>query len=218
MKKTAWLLMIVGVVCLGYYGFQYVKSTQAVAEYNPSIDNQGKEDIQSPADNESKKNEKASHEKNDANETTEESDTKKKMSDDVEGHNEGDEVATLKIPKLNKQFTTFWGTGEETLGQGVGMYVSEWTVTPEYDGNVVLSGHRDTVFTGLGDLDDGDVLELEYDGKQYEYEIEKTWITDPDDRSVIVDKEDPTLTLTTCYPFDYLGDAPERYIVQAKLK
>lgn len=43
------------------------------------------------------------------------------------------------------------------------------------------------------------------------------WITHADDRTVIVKKEEPTLTLTTCYPFDYIGDAPDRYIIEAKL-
>lgn len=51
----------------------------------------------------------------------------------------------------------------------------------------------------------------------YTYEIQKMWITHADDRTVIVKKEEPTLTLTTCYPFDYIGDAPDRYIIEAKL-
>lgn len=216
MKKIAWLLIIVGVVCVGYYGFQYFESTQSVVKYNPSKGNKVEEIEHKHRDKEPIEKDEESSDKNES--PTKENEKQKIMSDEMSSHNEGDEVATLKIPKLNKQFTTYWGTREDTLGQGVGMYVSEWTVTPEYAGNVVLSGHRDTVFTGLGDLDDGDILELDYDGETYEYEIQKTWITDPDDRSVIVDKDDPTLTLTTCYPFDFIGDAPERYIVQAKLK
>jgi sortase A len=97
------------------------------------------------------------------------------------------------------------------------MYVSEWTNVPnDLGGHTVLSGHRDTVFTKLGDLEDGDALQVKYGGELFQYQIKKTWITDPDDRSVIVKKEDPTLTLTTCYPLQYLGSAPERYIVQAE--
>jgi len=45
-----------------------------------------------------------------------------------------------------------------------------------------------------------------------------TWITDPEDRSVIVDKDESMLTLTTCYPFDFIGNAPERYIIEAELE
>lgn len=62
-----------------------------------------------------------------------------------------------------------------------------------------------------------DKLEVHYEDKTYEYEITTTWITDADDRSVIVEKVDPTLTLTTYYPFNYIGYAPNRYIVQATL-
>ncbi|MFJ1118090.1 sortase domain-containing protein, partial [Bacillus thuringiensis] len=58
---------------------------------------------------------------------------------------------------------------------------------------------------------------LEYDNKTYTYEIQKTWITHADDRTVIIKKEEPILTLTTCYPFNYIGNAPDRYIIEAKL-
>ena len=130
----------------------------------------------------------------------------------------GTEIATLDIPKLNKRFTTYWGTDERTLHQGVGMYVSEWTTVPNREGgHTVLSGHRDTVFIGLDELEQGDILKLHYDGETFTYEINDTWITDADDRTVIVQKDEPTLTLTTCYPFDYIGYAPDRYIVQATL-
>lgn len=130
----------------------------------------------------------------------------------------GSEVATLDIPAMDKRFTTYWGADEQTLGQGVGMYVSEWTTVPNREGgHTVLSGHRDTVFIGLDELGQGDTLEVHYDGETFEYEINKTWITDAEDRTVIVEKEKPTLTLTTCYPFDYIGFAPDRYIVEATL-
>lgn len=130
----------------------------------------------------------------------------------------GSEVAMLDIPDIDKRFTTYWGADERTLNQGVGMYVSEWTTVPNHEGgHTVLSGHRDTVFTGLDELDQGDTLEVHYDGETFTYEINKTWITDADDRTVIVEKDEPTLTLTTCYPFDYIGFAPDRYIVEATL-
>lgn len=99
------------------------------------------------------------------------------------------------------------------------MYVIEWTTVPNLDhGHTVLSGHRDTVFTKLGDLEEGDALTVQYGDQEYRYRIKKTWITDPDDRTVIVKKDKPTLTLTTCYPFHYVGPAPDRYIVQAELE
>lgn len=114
-------------------------------------------------------------------------------------------------------YETFWGADPEVLRQGVGMYVSEWTTTPEEKRHTVLSGHRETVFTELGDVKKGDSIFVEYDGKRYEYKVEKMWVTDADDRSVIVEKDEATLTLSTCYPLDFIGDAPDRYIIQSKL-
>src|SRR5699024_6676637 len=168
--------------------------------------------------------EEATEENNDNNEQEENEEEKtqeekeKIMSDELKRHNVGEDVATLKIPKLDKQFTTYWGTDEDTLKQGVGMYVSEWTVTPAEIGNVVLSGHRDTVLTGREELEDGGEIEVVDQGERYEYRVRKSWIRDSEDRSVIVDKDGSMLTLTTCYPFDFVGNAPERYIIEAVLE
>lgn len=93
------------------------------------------------------------------------------------------------------------------------MYVSELTTIPGGHGHTVLSGHRDTVFTRLGELEKQDLLLLEYEEKLYIYEITDIWITNAEDRSVIVEKDKSVLTLTTCYPFDFVGNASDRYIV-----
>lgn len=129
----------------------------------------------------------------------------------------GESVANLVIPKLNQSYEVYWGTDDDTLAKGVGMYVSEWTVTPDKEGHTVLSGHRDSVFRPLGDLESGDQIYVTYRGIDYEYIINKIWITDANDRTVIVEKDEATLTVTTCYPFYYIGSAPDRYIIQASL-
>ncbi len=130
----------------------------------------------------------------------------------------GKKVAKLNIPKIASSFDVFWNTDESTLDKGVGMYVSEWTTIPnDIGGHTVLSGHRDTVFTELGELKQGDTMTVEYEGESFTYKIKDIWITDANDRTVIVKKEKPTLTLTTCYPFDFIGSAPDRYIIQAEL-
>ncbi|MDQ0221455.1 class D sortase [Peribacillus cavernae] len=128
----------------------------------------------------------------------------------------GENVATLIIPALKQKYSVYWGTDEDSLQKGVGIYVSDITTAPNSNGHTVLSGHRDTVFTGLGELEKGDILAVEYDNKQYIYHIKDIWITDKDDRTVITKKDESTLTLTTCYPFNYVGAAPDRYIIQAK--
>ncbi|MED4284917.1 class D sortase [Priestia megaterium] len=132
-------------------------------------------------------------------------------------YNKGQKVANLVIPKLELKYSVYWGTDADTLKRGVGMFVSDLTTTPSGKGHTVLSGHRDTVFTRLGELKTGDKLIVEFDNKLYEYQIKKIWITHKEDRTVIVSKDKPTLTLTTCYPFDMIGKAPDRYIIQAEM-
>lgn len=130
---------------------------------------------------------------------------------------EGEKIAQLVLPSIDLAFDVYWGTNETSLAKGVGMYDSKWTTTPNEGGHTLLSGHRDTVFRPVGDLNIGDFIYINYDGLDYEYEVFDIWITDKDDRTVIVEKSEPTLTLSTCYPFYFIGNAPDRYIIQAKL-
>jgi sortase A len=132
-------------------------------------------------------------------------------------HNEGEKVAFLLVPKIEQKFSVYWGADKETLKRGVGMYVSPFTTAPDGGGHTVLSGHRDTVFYRLKELKESETLKLEYKDSIYTYKISKIWITDSEDQTVIVEKQTPTLTITTCYPFYYVGNAPKRYIVQADL-
>lgn len=130
----------------------------------------------------------------------------------------GQKVGKLIVPTLNKSYSLYWGTNPSALSQGVGMYVSRWTTVPNAKrGHTVLSGHRDTVFTELGELKKGDIFWVTFDDQKRKYRIGDIWITDADDRTVITKKKKPTLTLTTCYPFQYIGNAPKRYIVQSTL-
>ncbi|ADH98143.1 class D sortase [Salisediminibacterium selenitireducens] len=136
---------------------------------------------------------------------------------EMEDMEKGDEVALLRIPALNKEYLTYWGTEDDALDRGVGMHESQWTTTPDEMGHTLLSGHRDTVFRELGDLEIGDEMIVLFDGITYTYTIDDIWITSADDQSVVVEKEEATLTLSTCYPFHLLGAAPDRYIIQASL-
>ncbi|HDR4483487.1 TPA: class D sortase [Bacillus cereus] len=132
-------------------------------------------------------------------------------------HKDGERIAYMVIPKIKRKYSIYWGADDKTLKKGVGMLVSDNTTTPSGNGHTVLSGHRDTVFTDLGELKENDYILVEYDNKVYVYQINKHWITDADDLTVIVPKPTSTLTLTTCYPFKYIGDAPERYIIESSL-
>jgi sortase A len=136
---------------------------------------------------------------------------------DYDEYDKGDEAGVLLIPDIDMKYPVYWGTDDDTLSQGVGYHEGDFTTPPDGKRHTVLSGHRDTVFSELGDLEDGTKMYMQFEGVQYEYEIQKTWITDAEDRTVIVDKDDPTLTLTTCYPFSFIGPAPDRYIIEAPL-
>lgn len=129
----------------------------------------------------------------------------------------GDEMGWLLIPSLNLKYPLFWGTDDETLTQGVGYHAGNYTTPPDGLRHTVLSGHRDTVFRELGELKEGTKMYIQFEEMQYEYEIKRTWVTDAEDRTVIIKKEEPVLTLTTCYPFRFIGPAPDRYIIEAPL-
>lgn len=128
-----------------------------------------------------------------------------------------DVIGIISIPRLNKELPIIAGTDDEQLKRGVGHFIG--SKFPGQDGQIVLSGHRDTVFTGLGDLIEGDEIILKMEYGTYTYYLQRTYIVDADDLTVIdptIDEE--VLTLTTCYPFRYVGDAPERYIIDAVRK
>jgi sortase A len=127
----------------------------------------------------------------------------------------GEEVGELYIPKLDATLTIYEGTNEDELDKGVGHYAD--SVLPGENDNSVLSGHRDTVFRKLGEVGEGDSLIVTTSAGEFEYKVDKVRIVDKDDRTVIVPKPRATLTVSTCYPFTYIGPAPQRYILVAYL-
>lgn len=128
---------------------------------------------------------------------------------------EGDEMGSLSIPVLRIKLPIIQGTGTQELKKGVGHFIQ--SVLPGEEDNCVLSGHRDTVFTGLDKLEIGDLLIVETSAGVFTYAVTGTRIVDKEDRTVIVPTDHAVLTLSTCYPFGFLGNAPERYIVSADL-
>jgi len=103
----------------------------------------------------------------------------------------------------------------EELEKGVG-HVTQ-SVLPGEEDNCVVSGHRDTVFRQIGDLKIGDQLIVETSAGTFTYEVDGTRIVHKDDKTVIVPTDHAVLTMTTCYPFYFIGDAPDRYIISAAL-
>lgn len=128
---------------------------------------------------------------------------------------EGDEMGSLTMPALNQRIPIIQGTSLKSLKKGVGHFTQ--SVFPGREDNCVLSGHNDTVFNLLGNLQIGDLLIVETWAGIFTYEVDETKIVDEDDRTVIVPTESAVLTLTTCYPFNTIGYTSERYIVSASL-
>ena len=127
----------------------------------------------------------------------------------------GDFIGTLEIPALKKTMPIFEGTEDSQLKKGVGHF--EGSVLPGVRDNSVLAGHRDSVFSQLGKLKLGDKLIVTTVTGNYIYQIARFRIVKADDRTVIVPTKSAVLTLSTCYPFSFIGNAPKRFIVSADL-
>jgi LPXTG-site transpeptidase (sortase) family protein len=91
------------------------------------------------------------------------------------------------------------------------------TALPGEPGNTGLAGHRDTFFRGLRDVRNGDRIDVTTPGAVLHYDVRSIRIVEPTDVSVLDPTPGSTLTLVTCYPFNYIGAAPKRFIVQAKM-
>jgi sortase A len=128
----------------------------------------------------------------------------------------GELMGELYIPKLEARLPIYHGTDEDELEKGVGHFAG--SVFPGEEDNSVLSGHRDTVFRQLGDVGVNDLLIVTTAAGEFTYKVKKVRIVDEDDRTVIVPKPRATLTVSTCYPFQFVGSAPERYVLVAELK
>ncbi|MED4953668.1 class D sortase [Paenibacillus macerans] len=126
---------------------------------------------------------------------------------------ENDVVGLLEIPKIEAELPIIEGTDEEMLEQGVGHYRA--SVFPSDGEQILLSGHRDTVFRNFGNLEIGDRFIVKMPYGTFEYEIASTEIVDKDDTSVIRPMGREVLVVSTCYPFRYVGAAPDRYVVYA---
>jgi len=127
----------------------------------------------------------------------------------------GDVIGTVSLPSLKEKLPIIEGTGDAELKRGVGHYVR--SVLPGISDNSVLAGHRDSVFSQLGKLALGDPIIVRTAAGQFTYMVTKFRIVMADDRTVIVPTSYAVLTLSTCYPFRYIGNAPKRYIVTADL-
>jgi sortase A len=126
----------------------------------------------------------------------------------------GSLVGRLEIERLGLSAIVLEGSESRTLSRGVGRIPE--TADPGQDGNVVLSGHRDTFFRPLRQIRAGDRVTLQTPIGLYRYVVEWTAVVEPTDNASLKATADRSLTLVTCYPFRYVGPAPQRFIVRAR--
>jgi sortase A len=126
-----------------------------------------------------------------------------------------DPLTRLSVPKINMESVMVEGTSHHALLLGPGHL--EDTPAPGEDGNSVVSGHRDTFFRHLGDLQMGDEVLVQRNGKTFHFKVTGKRVVEPTDLSVIAPTKDPEMTLITCYPTYYIGPAPKRLVVFSKL-
>jgi sortase A len=125
-------------------------------------------------------------------------------------------LAVLRISKVHLEVPVLDGTDDLTLNRGVGHIVG--TDRPGEDGNIGIAGHRDGFFRALKDVGPGDTIELVTPKHVVTYVVDQIVLVRPDDVSVLQPRSRPSLTLVTCYPFYFVGSAPQRYIVQASVE
>ncbi len=123
-------------------------------------------------------------------------------------------IGRLTIPAAKVDVIVSEGVDDKTLRHAVG-HIPQ-TALPGQPGNVSLAGHRDTFFRGLAKLKLEDPIQLITPVGTYDYVVEDLRVVEPTETQVLAPGPYPTLTLVTCYPFHYIGSAPQRYIVRAR--
>lgn len=125
----------------------------------------------------------------------------------------GSTLGRLEIPRLGVTAVIRAGSDARTLRLAVGHIPG--TAQPGAAGNIGLAGHRDTFFRRLADIRADDEIRVVTTSGMFRFEVEDTRIVSPTDTWVLDPTQTPTLTLVTCYPFTYIGSAPDRFIVRA---
>jgi sortase A len=132
----------------------------------------------------------------------------------LRGTPEGSLVGRIEIPRLDLFAVVFEGTSEDTLARGVGHLTG--SAAPGERGNLVLAGHRDTFFRELRGIHKGDSITVRSPEGKFRYRVESTVIVYPNQTEILQAGNESSLTLITCFPFSYIGNAPQRFVVRAR--
>jgi sortase A len=128
----------------------------------------------------------------------------------------GETVAKLQLPHLATPLYVVEGADQKELRKGPGHLPG--TALPGVDGNCVIAGHRDTHFRALEGIRKGDEVELETRYGKFRYEVQSMEVVSPTNVSSLSPTTHGVLHLITCYPFQYVGHAPKRIVIEAALQ
>jgi sortase A len=126
----------------------------------------------------------------------------------------GDPVGELAIPRLHLSLIVFEGDDARILKLGAGHIPG--TALPPGSGNIAIAAHRDTFFRPLRHIHQNDEITLRTPLGSLQYRVTQTQIVPPSDIRVLAPAPGRDLTLVTCYPFYYVGNAPLRFVVHAR--
>ena len=131
------------------------------------------------------------------------------------GGREGAPLGRIEINAIGLEVMILEGTDDGTLQRAVGHIPG--TALPGQAGNVAIAGHRDTFFRPLRNIRKDDEITVTTLKGFYRYRVDSTRVVEPEDIAVLDDSDDAVLTLVTCYPFYFVGSAPQRFIVRAHM-
>ena len=124
-------------------------------------------------------------------------------------------LGRISVPRLDLSAAVDEGVDDNTLSLAIGHIPG--TVLPGVAGNVAVAAHRDTFFRPLKDIRENDEIDFLTTRGEYRYRVKSMRIVNPEDVEVLKPSSRPELTMITCYPFDFFGHAPKRFVVQATL-
>ena len=127
---------------------------------------------------------------------------------------EGGVIGEIQVRRLHLKAIVVQGSSHTILRRAVG-HIPE-TALPGEPGNVALAGHRDTFFRPLRNIRLGDAITFKTPDGAFQYVVESTAVVAASEVGVLASSDGRTLTLITCFPFDYLGSAPDRFVVRAR--
>jgi len=219
---TEAVLLLLAAMCLGWYGYNWTASEAGqlwsnysldakIAGETPSARGFVRHIVDGGADQQPEKP-AASAEP----ETREEGTTATELPSWPSGVPTGEDIGRIEIPRLGISSIVRQGVDDGTLGRAVGHV--PYTPLPGQTGNVGLAAHRDTYFRNLRGIREGDLIRLRTPKGTFEYTVESLRVVSPTTVEVLDPTPTPSLTLVTCYPFNYVGHAPKRFIVRATQK